>query len=133
MSTPRFWREQSRRYNIIGNKCLNCDKIYFPKRIVCPECQRESIGKMSDLQLSGKGEILTYSIVHQGTKAFDLQTPYIIAIIQTEEGVKLTAQIVDCDLDKIKVGMKVESCFRKIAEDGKSGIIYYGFKFKPME
>jgi len=126
----RFWREIPQRYNLIGNKCENCQKIFFPPREACPICRRKSIGKMSEYKLSGKGEVLTYTIIHVGPDEFEEQTPYPIAVIQLEEGPRLTAQIVDCDLNEIKIGMKVEATFRKIQEDGYNGAIYYGYKFK---
>jgi hypothetical protein len=60
-----------------------------------------------------------------------MQIPYIVAIIQLEEGPRVTGQLVDCDPSQIKIGMKVQSCFRKIREEGKSGVIHYGYKFMP--
>jgi scaffold protein (connect acetoacetyl-CoA thiolase and HMG-CoA synthase) len=127
---PRFWREIPQRYNLMGNKCGSCNTVYFPPREACPFCRRKSIGKMQDLKLSGKGEILTYSILHVGPEDFENQVPYPIAIIKLDEGPKLTAQIVDCDPSQVKIGMRVESTFRKIQQDGETGAIYYGYKFK---
>jgi hypothetical protein len=88
------------------------------------------MGKMKELQLSGKGEVMTYSIIHVGPENFEEQIPYPIAIIKLEEGPQITAQIVDCDINEVKIGMKVESTFRKIQQDGSTGAIYYGYKFK---
>ena len=85
---------------------------------------------MKDIKLSGKGEVVTYSIIHVAAEAFEEQVPYPIAIIKLEEGPHLTAQIVDCDINDVKIGMKVESTFRKIQQDGSTGAIYYGYKFK---
>ena len=45
------------------------------------------------------------------------------------EGPVLTGQIVDAENDSIEMGKRVRSVFRKICEDGKSGIIQYGYKF----
>ena len=129
-NVARFWREIPQRYNLIGNRCGSCDKVYFPPREACPDCRRKSIGKMMDLKLSGKGEILSYTIIHVGPEDFEEQVPYPIAIIKLEEGPCVTAQIVDCDIDDVKIGMKVESTFRRIQEDGYVGAIYYGYKFK---
>jgi uncharacterized OB-fold protein len=127
----RFWREIPQRYNLIGNKCASCNKTYFPPKEACPFCRRKSIGKMQDEVLSGKGKILTYSIIHSSTENFQKQVPYIISIIKLDEGPNVTAQIVDCDINHIKIGMKVEKTFRKIQEDGYTGAIYYGYKFRP--
>jgi len=128
----RFWREIPQRYNLIGNKCGNCGKVFFPPKQSCPECRRKSMGKMEQIKLSGKGEIITYSIIHVGPDNFEEQVPYPVAIIELEEGPRLTAQIVDCDIKDVKIGMKVESTFRRIQEDGSTGAIYYGYKFKPL-
>jgi uncharacterized protein len=126
----RFWREIPQRYNFMGNTCECCNEIFFPPRESCPFCRRKSIGKMKEIKLTGKGEVVTYSIIHVGPSGFDEQTPYPIAIIKLEEGPQITAQIVDCSSDEITIGMKVEGTFRKIQQDGYTGAIYYGYKFK---
>ena len=56
-----------------------------------------------------------------------------VAVIKLDEGPRITAQIVDCPLDEVKIGMRVESTFRRIQEDGYTGAIYYGYKFKKSE
>jgi len=89
--------------------------------------------KMENVKLSGKGKIVTYTIIHVAPEQFEGQAPYPIAVIQLGEGPRITAQIVDCDVDDVKIGMKVESTFRKIQEDGYIGAIYYGYKFKPVK
>jgi uncharacterized protein len=131
-AVPRFWREIPQRYNLIGNQCTECNKIYFPPRETCPECRRKSYKKMKDLKLSGMGKIVTYTIIYVGPDAFEKQVPYPMAIIKLDEGPNITAQIVDCNINDIKIGTKVQSTFRKIQQDGKIGAIYYGYKFKIM-
>jgi uncharacterized OB-fold protein len=131
-AVPRFWREIPQRYNLIGNQCEVCNKVYFPPRETCPYCRRKSIGKMKDIKFSGKGKVITYTIIHEAPEDFEGQTPYPMAIIQLDEGPKLTAQIVDCKVEDVKIGMRVKSTFRKIQEDGYIGAIYYGYKFKPV-
>lgn len=131
MSIPRFWRNIKSRYNLIGTKCLNCGSTYFPPRNFCPRCRRRS--RLEEVKLKGMGEILTYTVIHSAPEGFDAQAPYIMAIVKLAEGPCLTTQIVDCEPDEVKIGMKVKSVFRKIQEDGDAGLIHYGFKFKPTE
>jgi len=128
---PRFWRNIRSRYNLVGAKCLNCNEVYFPPRNLCPKCRRMS--KIEEFKFSGKGEILTYTVIHSAPLGFEGQVPYVMAIIQLDEGPKLTAQIVDCDPEKVRIGMRVEKVFRKIREDGEAGLIYYGYKFRPVD
>jgi uncharacterized OB-fold protein len=132
-AVPRFWREIPQRYNLIANQCGSCKRVYFPPREVCPYCRRESMGKMKELKLKGTGKVVTYTIICTTPEHFKGQAPYPIAIIQLDEGPKITAQIVDCKIDDVKIGMKVQSTFRKIQEDGYIGAIHYGYKFKPLE
>ena len=132
-AVPRFWREIPQRYNLIANQCGVCNRVYFPPRESCPYCRRKSMDKMKTIKLSGKGEIVTYTIIHDAPEQFEGQAPYPIAIIKLDEGPSLTAQIVDCDNKDVKIGMKVQSTFRKIQEDGSVGAIYYGYKFKPVK
>ena len=131
-NVARFWREIPQRYSLVGNKCKSCSKVYFPPRESCPDCRRKSMGKMEEHKLDGKGEIISYTIIHVGPEEFEKQAPYPLAIIKLDEGPQITAQIVDCEISDVKIGMKVESTIRRIQEDGYIGAIYYGYKFKPV-
>ncbi len=124
-----IWRESTHRYRLVGHKCGNCNTVYFPPRDICIKCHRESIGKIKECNMSGKGEIVTFTVVHDVPPAFARQRPYIMALIRLEEGPMLTAQIVDTDPGDVEIGKKVSAVFRRIREDGKSGIIQYGYKF----
>ncbi|MCL4412648.1 MAG: Zn-ribbon domain-containing OB-fold protein [Candidatus Thermoplasmatota archaeon] len=127
---PRFWREAKHRYRLVGTRCENCNTLYFPPRDICPKCRRESVGKMREEELSGEGEIYSFTIVHDGLEQFKLQVPYVMALIKTKEGPLVTGQIVDCDPSEIKIGMNVRSVLRKVRTEGKSGILQYGYKFE---
>ena len=129
-NVARFWRQIPQRYNLIGNQCGSCNKIFFPPRESCPYCRRKSMEKMHTYQLKGKGEVITYTIIHIGPENFEEQVPYPIAIIKMDEGPQITGQIVDCDYHEVEIGMRVETTFRRIQEDGYTGAIYYGYKFK---
>ena len=124
----RGWRHIPQRYNLIGSKCTHCGKVYFPVRVICPECRRK--GKLEEIKLSGNGKIHTYSVIHTPADDFKLISPYVVAIIELEEGTKITSQIVDSDGDNIEIGDEVELVFRKIREEGEDGVISYGYKFK---
>ncbi|MGI0054296.1 MAG: Zn-ribbon domain-containing OB-fold protein [Thermoplasmata archaeon] len=135
MSIARFWRETPRRYNLGGSKCATCSTVYFPPRAVCPSCSshRESIGRMSPFQLSGDGEVLSFTIVHEPAEGFEMQIPYIVALVRTVEGPVLTGQVVDVEREEIRIGLPVQATFRKLREEGAAGVIHYGYKFAPRD
>ncbi len=129
MSIPRFWRNLPSRYNLIATHCSKCGGTYYPPRNFCPKCRRQS--KLETMKLSGKGEVLTYTVIHTPPEGFERQAPYIMAIIKSDEGPSFTAQIVNCEPADMWIGMRVEGVFRRIQEDGDAGLIHYGNKFQP--
>lgn len=132
MSVPRFWREIPQRYNLQASHCTVCDAMHFPPREVCPTCRRASLGKMQRRNLSGKGTILEWTRVHKAAPGYEHQVPYIVALIQTDEGPLLTGQVVDSHPDSVQTGASVKSVFRRIGEDGDAGVIHYGTKWKTV-
>ena len=128
MSVARFWRKQPQRYNLIGTKCDTCGRYFFPPRNFCPECRRN--GKIVNYQFKGTGKVVTYTVIRSASEQFDLQTPYVIGIIELDEGSRMTAQIV-CKPEDVYIGMPVKKTFRRIGADGESGAIFYGTKFIP--
>lgn len=124
----RAWRHIPQRYSLIGSECSHCGSIFFPKRVICPECRRK--GKLDDIQLKGNGKIFTYSVIHTPTDEFKTIAPYVVAIVELEEGAKITSQIVDCKPEDVNIGDEVEMVFRRIKEEGDDGVISYGYKFK---
>ena len=129
MSVPRFWRELDSRYNLIGSYCKITKTYHYPKRSFNPDAGRDSIGNMVDYQFNGTGTVVSSTVVHQAQSGYEMFGPYCMAIIELEEGPRLTSQIVDCDPITVKPEMKVKSVFRKLGEDSESGILHYGTKF----
>jgi uncharacterized OB-fold protein len=127
-SVPMFWRRMKSLYSLIGVECLNCGKKYFPPRLICPECGGK---EMKDYRFKGTGKVVSYSIIDVPPKGLKYQTPYGLAIVELDEGVRVTGQLVGCNLEEIKAGMRVETTFRKIIAVNKNGVIQYGYKFRP--
>lgn len=125
MITARYHREIPQRYRLEAGKCKKCGFIAFPHRLVCPKCKTKDF---ETIRLSDEGKILTFTIVRVASDKFSKQTPFAVGIVELKEGVKLTTQIADVDVDKLEIGQKVKIVFRKIQEDGKAGILCYGYK-----
>jgi uncharacterized OB-fold protein len=127
-SIPLTWRRIPERYRLVGTKCENCGKAFFPRRSVCPKCRRK--GKPTELQFSGKGKVYSFTEVTAPPEGFEDQVPYILAVIELDEGARLTGQIVDAHKKDVKIGSRVERVFRIIQRNDPEGLVHYGFKFK---
>ena len=108
------WRRIPERYRLTGSACENCKTNYFPTRKLCPKCRRK--GKIILKQFSGKGTIYSFTEVTSGPVGFELEVPYVLAIVELSEGPRLTAQVVGVGEKDVKIGDPVEMIFRKIME-----------------
>ena len=119
------WRLKKNKYNLVGSKCVICDIIHFPPRTFCLNCNMDE--GMQEHNLNGNGVIESFTTIYVSPDGFE--PPYVIALIRTDEGPLITSQVID-EPEKISIGKRVNVVFRKIFEDGKDGIIHYGFKFE---
>ncbi len=129
MSTPsRYWREIPQRYRLEANSCVKCKQKFFPPRLVCPECGSRDLVKT---KIAEKGKVISYTIIRVPPSQFKDQAPYAVGVVELDDGVRLMGQIVDCDFEDLKLEQRVRIEFRKLFEQGHSGILCYGYKFVP--
>jgi len=128
MSVPRYWRNEVPRYRLQGEECTQCGAKYFPARPVCTCGSTE----FKPYKLAERGVVVTWTVISNAPIGFQKYVPYVVALIELEDGCKLLSQVVDIDPAEVVDGLKVEAVFRKIKEDGKDGIIQYGYKFRPI-
>lgn len=131
MTVPLVWRNYPERYNLLGNYCENCGSAYFPARPVCPKCRRK--GRLAVQEMPGAGKIVSFTEVFVAPEGFENEAPYFLALIELENGAKILSQIVDSKKEKVRIGARVQKCFRKIADNDKEGAIAYGYKFRIVE
>ena len=90
---------------LLLKKCNECGEHHHYPRALCPFCWSD---KVEWVQAKGTGEIYTYSVTRRGGPV-----PYCIAYVTLDEGPKMMTNIVDCDLDTIKIGQRVKVSFKK--------------------
>jgi len=129
MSIPRNWRTRQQRYSLRAEVCNECGNTIFPPRDVCPYCAQQ---KQSWTNLSGRGEVYSYTTMYSAPTAFEEYTPYTVALVKLAEGPLITAQLTDVETGEISIGMPVEMVTRKLSQDGEEGQILYGYKFRPL-
>ena len=91
--------------------CKSCNRFHHPPLPHCPYCQHRELEPRA---VSGRATVATFTINYQPfIPGFD--PPYAIAIVEIEEDptVRLTTNIIDCDLDSIEIGMDVHVVFEE--------------------
>ncbi len=125
MPSPRYSREMPQRYRLEAAQCKECGSIAFPPRIVCTGCGARVFEKT---KLSEYGKIVTFTTIRVAPAQFATQVPYNVAVVESDNGVRVTTQVVDCKPEDLQIGKKVKFVFRKLYEEGHAGIICYGYK-----
>ena len=128
-SVPRSWRERIVKYRLIGSKCSECGKTSYPPRNICPYCGSR---RQEKVDLPRRGKVLSYTVIRTPPRDFLEYSPFIVALIELEDGTRVLSQLTDVEPDEVSTGMAVEAVFRRYKEQGKEGIIEYGIKFRPL-
>ena len=130
MEIPRHWRLKKQRYALIGEECPHCKAKLFPPRDVCPQCGGEA---KQPYAFSGRGEVFSFTILHDAPAGYEQYAPYAVALVKLEEGPMVTAQLTDLGDQPVEIGMPVEMVTRRIHSDGdERGMLVYGYKFRPV-
>lgn len=102
--TKPYW-DACQQKKLVIQQCRVCEHIQFYPRLMCTNCMNREV---SWIEASGKAEVVSYTIVHRPIlPAYIKEAPYILAIVQLEEGPTMMANIINCSLDEISCGMQV--------------------------
>ena len=114
--TRPYW-DAAKKHELRIQRCNVCQTYRHPPNPACPSCNSESYDWSL---LSGRGVIYSFIIDHRlMVPGFD--EPYAVIQVVPEEAqsdvVRITANLRDCELDDIRIGMKVEVLFEQRTED----------------
>ncbi len=109
-----FW-DGCKRHELLIQKCKECRRLVFYPKKICSHCLSPSL---EWVKASGRGTVYSYTVVYsyQPTE-FSEDVPYVIAIINLQEGVRMMSNIVDCPLETLKCDMEVEVVFDAVTAE----------------
>ena len=129
MPLSMWWRKRIPRYRLVGARCLECGRIHYPPRPACPYCGSR---KLEEVPLPRRGTLESYTVVYSVPGDNRLNAPILVGLVRLDNGVRILAELTDADPESLKEGMPVEAVVRRVREDGETGIIAYGVKFRPV-
>ena len=119
-----YWDATKKRVLTI-QRCADCHHYIFYPRRICNYCRSDNLEWKP---VSGKGKIYTYSVVHRPvSKAFASEVPYVVAIVELDEGARMMANVVECDPEKLQINDRVSVVFDPVSDDLSLP------KFKPVD
>ncbi len=109
-----FW-EGARNRQLKLQRCGACGKAWYPIGPACPYCFSM---KWDWSLMSGAGTLHNYVVYHKAwTKWFESRVPYAVVQVQLAEGPRLTANLLDCEVKDIRIGMPVEAAYEDITDE----------------
>ena len=111
----RGWWEALKRHELSVQHCRDCGTVRLPPRAVCPECMSSSVAWE---RASGRAAVYSFTITHQNqSPGFREELPYVLAVVELEEGVRLMTNVVGCAPDAVRIGLPVEVVFDDVTPE----------------
>ncbi|MBN1547928.1 MAG: Zn-ribbon domain-containing OB-fold protein [Syntrophaceae bacterium] len=109
-----FWKG-TKQHKLLIQECKHCGaKIFYPRKY-CPECWSSELFWS---EASGKGKIFSYSTTMAGVEEkFTEDLPFVLALVDLEEGVRMMGNVVNCRPEEVSIGMDVEVFFDDVTEE----------------
>jgi uncharacterized OB-fold protein len=105
-----FW-EAADEGALVLQRCDACAELRYPAAQRCPVCLSAN---WSWQQVSGRGEVLSYIVIHQKyNDAWADRVPYNVSLIQLEEGPRMVSNVVPLSGAPVWVGMPVRVVFER--------------------
>lgn len=77
-----------------------------------------------------KGKIVSWTTVRVPPYSFTTDAPYVVAVVELEDGKRIVGQLIDVFNKTFQTGSKVMAVYRRQKRPDLEGVIYYGLKFK---
>ena len=109
-----YW-EALARHELYFQRCRDCGTKRFYPRALCPACLSSAT---EWVRASGRGTVYSFTVTYQNqAPGFREELPYVLAIVELDEGVRMMTNVVGCAPDAVRVGMAVEVVFEDVTAE----------------
>ena len=124
---PRNGREETphwvaaRAGRLVLPHCAHCGHFEWPARPTCATCAAPLVWR----ECAGTGTLLTWSVVHRAASpAWSGETPYVVAMVELDEGARLMSNIVECDPAHLACGQRVRARFVETTDPALGLVVF---------
>lgn len=108
---------------LIGKRCPSCENVYMPPRGSCPMC---AVAMTEPVEVSQRGTVTTFSVVRFPFPGQVLDPPYACAhILLDGADVPLLHVVGDCDVNEVRMGMRVEAVWVQDLQPTLASVRYF--------
>lgn len=103
-----YWNG-AREDRLMIRKCRTCSKLHFMPRHLCPSCWSDDL---EWIEASGRGTVHSFTVIRRAPmESFAPRVPYVVALIDLEEGPRMMTNVVGADALETRIGDAVSACF----------------------
>ena len=96
---------------LLIRKCKDCGTLHFMPRYLCPACWSNNL---EWVQAAGRGTVHSFTEIRRASDpAFADKVPYVVALIDLEEGTRIVSNLCEIEADDVTIGLPVEAFIRK--------------------
>lgn len=112
--TAPFW-DGCKAHKLLLQRCKQCSTSQFPPGPLCTKCRS---AELEWSEASGKAKVFSWIVVRHPIPAdvYKDEVPYVVALVDLDEGPRMSTNIVDCVPESIKDGMPVEVAFKQVSD-----------------
>jgi uncharacterized OB-fold protein len=115
-----FW-EATRSKRLLAQRCADCGTWVWYPRTACTACLSP---ELRWTEIAGRGIVYAVSVHHRpGVPELKDRTPYAVALVELDEGVRMLSNVVNCAPDAVQVGQRVVASWEPLA-DGRHLVVF---------
>ncbi len=109
-----YWNAM-REQRLMLKRCRACGRHHHYPRELCPHCGSNEV---EWTQAKGTGSVYSYTVARRPAgPAFKVDTPYVVAIIELDEGARMMSNLVGIDPDQVRIGARVAVQFDAVTPE----------------
>jgi uncharacterized OB-fold protein len=101
-----FWASAAR-HRLVVPCCGNCGEHFFPPERLCPACGATG---WDYVESAGSGTVTSHTVVHRAPSP-EFEPPYVVAVVELDEGCSMLTNLVLTDPASVSTGMPVDVTF----------------------
>ncbi len=113
VETKRFW-DATTEGKLVLPRCTACGLVIWYPRAFCPFCSSTSV---SDVEVGGGGTVYTFTVVRKGSGPFRDRAPYVLAVVELDEGPRMMTNVINVDPAELAIGDRVQVVFDPVLDD----------------
>ncbi len=109
--TRPFW-DAAASHRLVHPRCRSCGRTFFPPHLCCPHCRASDWAWEEG---AGRGTVHSATVVHRAPQP-GFAPPYVIAVVDLDEGHDLMTNVVGVDPHAVRIGQRVRVTWLEVGE-----------------